>query len=128
MEGCPDCAGLEALFDAFNEGQEASIEKRPRSENPYPPGDSWGVGPLWLQWDDGYDCNINRMLKAELAAADAQYQTFLAQLRELSERYRARGQRLSRPDCDAEDLTRGNELDDIADELLALIALQTKEA
>ncbi len=71
-------AELEAMQDAFDAGQEASLKGEPRESNPHPPGDSYGVGTLWLQWDDGYDCNINRKLKAELAAKDAQ----LSELRE----------------------------------------------
>ena len=63
---------LEASEDAFMEGQEASLRSEPRSINPYPPGDSHGIGELWSQWDDGYDCNINRALKAQLASATAQ--------------------------------------------------------
>lgn len=65
-------AELEAFRDAFDAGQEASLKGEPRESNPHPPGDSYGVGTLWLQWDDGYDCNINRKLKAEVAAKDAQ--------------------------------------------------------
>lgn len=63
-------------FDAFIEGQEASIKGAPRESNPYPPGDTCGVGPLWSQWDDGYDCNINRQLKADLAASQQETATY----------------------------------------------------
>ena len=64
-------ARLQAARDAFDAGQAASLDGQPRTANPHSPGDSYGVNDLWAQWDDGYDCNINRALKAEVASLRA---------------------------------------------------------
>lgn len=63
---------LQALREAFMAGQAASLSHEPRTANPFPPGDSYGVNDLWANWDDGYDCNITRALKAQLAALEAE--------------------------------------------------------
>ncbi len=76
-------AELEAMQDAFDAGQEASLKGEPRETNPHLLSDSYGVGTLWLQWGDGYDCNINRKLKAELAAKDAQLAELHAEIERL---------------------------------------------
>lgn len=77
---------LEAILDAFDAGQKASLNGQPRSDNPHDPGDTFHVPPIWHAWDDGYDCNINQQLKAEVQRLTQQHEERESTIREQAAR------------------------------------------
>ncbi len=60
-----------AALDAFDEGQVAATKGLPRTANPYPPGDSWGVPMTYQMWDDGYDMMKVKERREEIATLTA---------------------------------------------------------
>lgn len=71
-----------AIAKAFDEGQVAAGTGLPR-ENPYPPGNSYGVPMTTQFWDDGYDLMKMRELRARVATLEAEQEAVLATFAEL---------------------------------------------
>jgi hypothetical protein len=63
---------VQALLNAFDEGQAAALRGAPQSANPHDPGDSYDVPLIWQMWDDGYLCCSHKRLAAEVTRLTAE--------------------------------------------------------
>lgn len=70
---------VEALIEAFDDGQAAALKGFPASANPHDPGDSSGVPMITQLWDDGYICCSNKVLRTRAEAAEAALASLQAQ-------------------------------------------------
>ncbi len=85
LEKKPDEDSAAAALDAFDEGQIAAAQGKPKTANPYWEGDSWGVPHTRQMWDDGYDLMEVKALRLRCEALTADRDQLLAGSRMLAQ-------------------------------------------